>query len=223
MELLKIYKNLYNYFGPQGWWPLVAFRAEPSAPRGKPFFNCDHQFEICVGAILTQNTAWKNVEKAIANLVKANLLTPGALLRCGTKKLQTCLYPAGYFRQKTKKLKIFSKFLLENYNGDLRKFFNSQVSIVRCQLLELWGIGPETADSMILYAGGKPTFVIDAYTRQLCECFGLRFKTYDEYKKFFVHQLPRRAKLYNQYHALIIAWGKLYSKDKKAALKILLL
>lgn len=244
MDLFKIYKNLYVYFGPQYWWPrtkvrrtnnsistissrkrLAAQRAVNQRPtqdlvRGRPI-SFDYRFEICVGAILTQNTAWMNVEKAMTNLIMAGITSPQGILKCRISRLCKLIRSAGYFRQKCKKLKIFSKFLVENYNGDLNYLFSQKLIVSRQKLLSLWGIGPETADSIVLYAGGKPSFVIDTYTRRLCEYFGVHFKTYDEYKDFFERQLPRSAKLFNEYHALIVAWGKLYSKDKARALQIL--
>lgn len=219
MDLIEIYKSLYEYFGPQYWWPLV--RGKPRTKVQKIDKHYNYLFEICVGAILTQNTAWKNVERALCNLIEVNLLTPPAILKCPTVKLCKLIRPAGYFRQKCKKLKIFSKFLVENYNGDTCSLFGQKLIVNRQKLLSLWGIGPETADSIILYAGGQPSFVIDTYTRRLCECFGAHFKTYDEYKNFFENHLPRNTKLFNEYHALIVAWGKLYSKDKALALEII--
>lgn len=264
MDLTKIYKSLYKYFGPQGWWPVRQGRTtidnlQLTIDRNARPLDAE-KFEICVGAILTQNTTWKNTEKALTNLIIARVTTPQKILQCPSAKLCKLIRSAGYFRQKCKKLKIFSKFLVENYNGDLKKFFGGQLSnvkglprtkskistgtnykgsqrrhpqeyrvdnetvfrtSVRGQLLLLWGIGPETADSILLYAGGQPSFVIDSYTRRLCECFGAHFKTYYEYKNFFESQLPRNTKLFNEYHALIVAWGKLYSKNKALALQII--
>ena len=179
------------------------------------------RFEVCVGAILTQSTAWKNVEKAIKNLAELNLLTPEAILKCSKVKLEKCIKPAGYFRQKAKKLKIFSSFLVNQYHGDLNKMFICKLSVIRYELLSVWGIGPETADSILLYAGDKSSFVIDTYTKRLCALLKIQFKDYNKYKQFFENNLPHKPELFNEYHALIVAWGKLYNQNKEEAIKIL--
>lgn len=201
MNLLEIYKRLYEYFGPQHWWPVT----QELGIKNQEL----RRFEICVGAILTQNTAWKNVEKAIANLHTAKALGANIILKMPENKLAALIRPAGYYNQKAKKLKIFSKWFLKNKTAKREK------------LLSLWGIGPETADSILLYAFGKPNFVVDAYTKRLCSCLGINFQTYDEYQHFFESQLPRNKKLYNEFHALIVAWGKLCIKDKISARSVL--
>lgn len=207
MDLLKIYKRLYEHFGPQYWWPVQESRSKRQELR---------KFEVCLGAILTQNTAWKNVEKALANLCAAGVMNPEAILRIRKEKLASLIRPAGYFNQKAKKLKIFSKWFLTREKGKYK------LSELRKELLHIWGIGPETADSVALYAYNLPSFVIDAYTKRLGSVFGKNFANYDEGKKYFEENLPRSAKLYNEYHALIVAWGKLFSKDQISAKKILL-
>lgn len=176
----------------------------------------DSYFEIAVGAILTQNTAWKNVAIAIANLYKAKALTPRRLLKLSPSKLQKLIRPAGYFRQKTKKLRLFAEWLIKNYYGEINRLVRSPSSVVRSLLLERWGIGRETADSIILYALNKPIFVIDEYTRRLCRSYGVEFKDYDEYREFFEKAFSKRgyskkklAKIYQEYHGLIVRWGKL--------------
>lgn len=199
MNVIKIFHQLYKQYGPQHWWPVC---------------GSNTLFEICAGAILTQNTAWTNVEKAIKCLLDTNLMSPQAIATCPTRKLQKCVRSSGYYKQKTKKLKIFSQWLIKNYNGDLREFFKKPLALAREELLSLWGIGPETADSILLYAGQKPIFVIDAYTKRLCRAYGVELKTYDEYQKFFETHLRAgirgwtKVKLYNEYHALIVRWGK---------------
>ncbi|PIR66925.1 MAG: endonuclease [Parcubacteria group bacterium CG10_big_fil_rev_8_21_14_0_10_36_14] len=205
MNIKKVYKKLYGYFGSQGWWPIFDIKI------GECKYNCsenikqNNKFEICIGAILTQNTAWKNVEKALANLSPE--ISPEKILT--HKKLEKVIQPAGYYNQKAKKLRIFSKWWLQNKKA------------TREELLGLWGIGPETADSMLLYAFNQPIFVIDTYTKRLCKELGVEFKEYDEYRKFFESQLPPDPKLFNEYHALIVAWGKLYTKDKEKVVKII--
>lgn len=202
MDVVKVYYTLLKKYGRQGWWPV--------------FMNHDPYFEIAVGAILTQNTAWRNVAVAIQNLYDAKALTPERLLKLSTPRLQKLIRPAGYFRQKEKKLRIFAKWLIEKYDGDITKLKRYKVEAIRHKLLELWGIGNETADSILLYALNKPIFVIDEYTRRLCRQYGVEFKQYDEYRLFFESQLEKtfpssreRTKVYQEFHGLIVAWGKL--------------
>jgi endonuclease-3 related protein len=234
MEAMQIYQKLFAQFGPQGWWPFFDIDKKecvyhcPAAQKKK------RQFEICVGAILTQNTAWKNVEKAILNLSSGdNLITPETILSC--KNLEKLIRSAGYYNQKAKKLRLFAEWWLQIHprhplknegggrprqssfcKGGLRG-----ILVARQTLLSLWGIGPETADSILLYAFGKPVFVIDAYTKRLCKECGMEFETYEEYRSFFESQLPKSAKLFNEYHALIVAWGKLHGKNPSTARKII--
>lgn len=198
MNLMLLYRQLYREFGPQHWWPTLN--------ESRIMNNELRRFEICVGAILTQNTAWVNVEKAIRNLHKANLMSPEAIIGTPRAKLEATIRSSGYFAQKAKKLKLFSRFVVGH--GGLEKLFNKPLPELRSLLLNIWGIGPETADSMILYAAGKPIFVIDTYTKRLLNNFGIKFSTYDEYQSFFQNQLPRSAKVFNEFHALIVAWGK---------------
>ena len=195
LDVFKLYKKLYKLYGPQHWWPVSYNRH-------------DKEFEIAAGAVLTQSTSWKNVEKALRCLHENNLLSAKAVANCPVSKLQKCLRSSGYYKQKSKKLKILSQWLVENYRGSLRKFFSKPLKEGREELLSLWGVGPETADSILLYAGGKPVFVIDAYTKRLCAKFGIKFKTYDEYRGWFEKKLPVSAKLFNEFHALIVASGK---------------
>lgn len=196
MRVRKVYEHLLKTYGPQGWWPVLGSKSS------------DPRFEIAVGAILTQSAAWRNVEMAIKNLYKAKALTPKAIVKMPTARLRKLIKPAGYFNQKCKKLKIFAKWLMENCGGDIKKLGKWKIDKLRKELLTVWGIGKETADSIILYALGKPIFVVDAYTRRLCAKFGIKFKEYDEYRDFFEKALPKSAKLYNEYHALIVASGK---------------
>jgi endonuclease-3 related protein len=151
-HLRAYYHTLFAAFGPQHWWP--------SSKSGGPF-------EIIVGAILTQSTAWTNVEKAIANLRRARLLTPRAIERIPLPRLARLIRPSGYFRQKAKKLKAFVRFLRAEHGGSLARMFRTPTAVLRAQLLAVHGIGPETADSILLYAGAHPVFVVDAYTRRI--------------------------------------------------------
>jgi endonuclease III related protein len=189
--VIDMYVRLYDSFGPQGWWPG------------------DGAFETVCGAILTQNTAWTHVEKAIDALKSADLLEPKKMAGVDEEALASLIRPAGYFHQKAKRLKDFSIWLIESWDGDLAKMFESPVLTLRCQLLERPGIGPETADSMILYAGGRPVFVIDAYTKRIIKRVGLtKLEDYHELQKFFERNLPVDVELYKEYHALLVELGK---------------
>ena len=181
------------------------------------------KFEICLGAILTQNANWRNVEKAILNLYKAELLSPKKILDIRDQRLEISIKPSGYYRIKAKKLKAFSKMLIKDFDGDVDKLFKLPVKKAREKLLDTWGIGPETADSMLLYAGNKPIFVIDAYTVRLAKCLGLKSLDYDSLQKYFMQNLPKSAKLYNEFHALIVRLGKDYCRTKPLCEKCLLL
>ncbi|MFC1612471.1 endonuclease III domain-containing protein [Patescibacteria group bacterium] len=221
MEVQKVYKCLLAKFGPQGWWPIFDITTKKCKYRTIGFPKADsHKFEICVGAILTQNTAWKNVEKALTNLCNSPLckrgargdfqgLTPKLILN--SKNLEQLIQPAGYYNQKAKKLRIFSEWWQKSNPTKIKRPLNFCRIGLREELLSLWGIGPETADSMLLYAFNQPIFVIDTYTKRLCKELGIEFREYDEYREFFESQLPQDPKLFNEYHALIVAWGKAQS------------
>lgn len=214
MNIFGVYQKLFKVYGPQGWWPILVL--EQGIKYSIPYRSLskyrasfrDPYFEIAVGAILTQSTAWKNVAIAINNLYNAKVLTPNKISRIKTARLQTLIRPAGYYKQKAKKLKIFSDWLVKNYNGDITRLKRCKASEIREKLLTLWGIGPETADSIILYALNKPLFVIDEYTRRLCKKYSVEFKEYDGYREFFEKKLPKNNKIFQEYHALIVASGK---------------
>ena len=163
-QIVAYYSALYARWGPQNWWPA------------------DSRLEVIVGAYLTQNTNWSNVEKAIANLRRAGVLSVQGLRRISLRRLETLVRPSGYFRQKAKKLKTFVRFLGKHYSGSLDRMLAQPTSKLREELLALNGVGPETADSILLYAGNHPVFVVDAYTRRVLERHGLITKkaTYEE-------------------------------------------
>ena len=186
---LKIYDSLLKHFGKQYWWPTLS--------RNK-------KLEICVGAILTQNTAWKNVEKALRNLINENLLNLEALNKINQKKLESLIKSAGYYRQKAKKIKALIKFLITKKKPS------------RKNLLAIYGVGKETADSILLYAFNKPIFVVDAYTRRIFSRLGMLNEnlSYDEIQEIFEANLPRDTELFKEYHALIVELGKNYCKKK---------
>ena len=197
-QLTKIYQLLLDRFGPQHWWPG------------------ETQFEIITGAILTQNTAWPNVEKAIGNLKAANLLTPEKLHNIQTQKLAKLIKSAGYFNIKAKRLKNFLSWLFENYNGQLTSLQSVNTSRLRAELLAIKGIGPETADSILLYAFNRETFVVDAYTARVAVRHGLVEPpvNYDELQQLFQANLPADARLFNEFHALLVKVGKEFCRPK---------
>ena len=211
-QIKKIYDILLKKFGKQGWWPL-SVNGVP-VHKGKSSISEKDKFEICVGAILTQNTNWKNVEKAIINLNKENLLDIRKINKVNQKRLVSLIKPSGYYNQKAKNLKIFSRFILDNYDGKLNLFFKSKN--LRKELLSIKGIGPETADSIILYAAEKPVFVIDAYTRRIFSRMGVCSKdiSYDSLQSLFHKSLHKNVKLFKEYHALIVEFGKTLCKSK---------
>jgi endonuclease-3 related protein len=190
--LTDIYRRLLDGFGRQHWWPA------------------EEPFEVIVGAILTQSAAWGNVEKAIANLKAAEALSPAKLRRLQLPRLARLVRPCGYYNAKALKLKSFAFWLGNHYNDDLNKLFATSTEELRQQLLSVHGIGRETADSILLYAAGKPIFVIDAYTRRILSRIGLvpEKVSYAGYQAFFMEHLSPDAQMFNEYHALLVHLGK---------------
>lgn len=197
-SILKIYHRLLSYFGPQNWWPG------------------ETEFEIMVGAILTQNTSWRNVEKAISILKENSLLNPKALSHISIKRLSTLIRSSGFFRIKAERLSHFVRYLMRRYKGDIGKMGKADTDTLREELLEIKGIGPETADSILLYALNRPLFVIDSYTRRVFSrhnYFNER-ERYEKIQKFFMKNLPKDPKIYNEYHALIVRLAKTYCRKR---------
>ena len=196
--LFEIYKMLYDAFGPQHWWPG------------------DTPFEIIAGAILTQNTNWANVEKAIKNLKSAGYLTPEALFRIDISQLAELIRPAGYYNIKAKRLKSFINWLYDNYDGEMSNLELVDTAQLRAELLAIKGIGRETADSILLYALGRPVFVIDAYTARIT----MRHKLvdpgadYEQLRELFESNLTEDVQLFNEYHALLVRAGKEFCRPK---------
>ena len=190
-KLMRVYRDLARHFGPQHWWPART------------------PFEVMVGAILTQNTAWSNVEKAIANLRAARALTPKAIARMRLARLARLIRPSGYYNQKAKRLRAFVRWMLERY-GSVAAMRRARAGALRAELISRNGIGPETADSILLYVLDKRSFVIDAYTRRVLARLGLArgSEPYDELRELFERNLPCSKELYNEYHALFVALGK---------------
>lgn len=210
-----IYDKLYNAFGPQGWWPLTISGHKTRHHSGEPK-NDRHMLEIIIGAILTQNTSWKNVEKALYNLSKNNLIGLEKLKKIKKDKLAELIRPSGYYNQKAERLKIMADFLLKNPMEKLKKLPTEEL---RKKLLDVKGIGPETADSIILYAFQKPAFVIDAYTKRIFERLGFKEKTYEQLQKLFTDSLEKDHKVFNEYHALLVELGKNYCRKTPACIE----
>jgi endonuclease-3 related protein len=191
-QLTEIYQLLFDRFGPQNWWPG------------------ETAFEIITGAILAQNTNWANVEKAIANLNSAHLLTPEKLYHLDTSRLAELIRPAGYYNIKAKRLKSFLNWLFRNYDGRLANLENLDTDRLRAELLAVKGIGPETADSILLYAFDRPIFVVDAYTARVAVRHGLISPDadYEQLRDLFQSNLPQDSQLFNEYHALLVRLGK---------------
>ncbi|MDH5525791.1 MAG: endonuclease III domain-containing protein [Nitrospirota bacterium] len=198
-ELRSIYRRLLTRFGPQHWWPG------------------DTPLEICVGAILTQNTAWTNVEKAIANLRRADLLDIQRLAATPDAELAEHIRPSGYFNLKARRLKGLVGFLLNHSGGDLPALFAEPLATLRPRLLQVYGVGPETADSILLYAGGKATFVVDAYTIRIFTRLGMAPEgvAYHAMQAIFMSRMPPDVKLFNEYHALLVALGKDFCRPRR--------
>lgn len=192
------YVKLYRHFGPQHWWPAQT------------------PFEVIVGAILTQNTNWSNVEKALVNLRKKKVLSAKVLYRLSHKNLSDLIRPAGYFNVKATRIKNFLDYFFKVYNGQIALMKKKGISVLRNELLSVNGIGPETADSILLYALKKKTFVSDAYTKRFLSRHNVVDINgdYHTIKALFENSLPKKALLYNEYHALIVRLGKVYCKTK---------
>jgi endonuclease-3 related protein len=190
--LTEIYQRLFARYGPQHWWPG------------------DSPFEIMVGAILTQSASWQNVEKAISNLKNAGMMSPVALRYIPTDELAQLIHPSGYYNTKALKLKALVNWLGAACGDDLDLLFATDTDTLRLHLLAIHGIGPETADSILLYAGNKPVFVIDAYSRRIFSRLGLTLEkySYPDYQALFMKNLPENTRLFNEYHALLVQLGK---------------
>jgi endonuclease III related protein len=196
----EYFNSLFTALGPQHWWP------------GKT------QFEVIVGAILTQNTSWKNAELALANLRAAGVFTPTAVAKVHIRTLLALIRPSGYFRQKTRALKAFVQFLRAQYRGSLKRMFATPTIELREKLLRVWGIGPETADAILLYAGQHPVFVVDAYTKRIMARHGwIADKAkYETVRWMFERQFPGDVERFKEFHGLIVAVGKNWCRKQAA-------
>jgi len=197
-RLLFLYRRLFERYGRQHWWPA------------------ESPFEVMVGAVLTQSTSWRNVEKAIANLKSAGALSPEAMRRLPLAGLGGLIRSSGYHNAKAKKLKALVEFLKTGCDDDLGRLFLEDTGNLRERLLGIHGVGPETADSILLYAGGKPAFVVDAYTRRILGRLGLApdSENYEAYRRLFMSNLPADARMFNEFHALLVRHGKEFCRKR---------
>jgi endonuclease III related protein len=212
-DTLDIYNTLSEKYKDLNWWPVDKRYHEKN--------KTDPRFEIITGAILTQNTAWSNVEKALNNLKEKNQLDIKSIKKLDIIELREMIRPSGFFKQKATRLKTTSIYLAEKYNSDLDNFFKKDLKNLRAELLSLNGIGPETADSILLYAGSKPVFVVDAYTKRLCERLPIDTDLdYDSIQKYFQETLSKKytglklVQVYNQFHAYIVILAKDFCRKK---------
>jgi endonuclease III related protein len=194
--LMKIYRTLYQAYGPRHWWPG------------------ETPFEVMVGAILTQNTSWRNVEKAIQHLKGKGVLNIEGIHQLKKSDLASLIKSSGYYRIKADRLKAFVNYLFEDYSGNIKRMRKEELETLRQKLLRVKGIGPETADSILLYGLGKPIFVVDAYTKRVLLRHGMISEkaSYGEIQRLFMDHLPHDEKLFNEYHALFVHLGKTVCK-----------
>jgi endonuclease-3 related protein len=196
LDLMDVYNRLYSQYGEFVWWPA------------------DSPFEVMVGAILIQQTNWKNVEISIKNLKDKGLLEIDAMVKASYSDIENCTRSSGFFRQKSKRLKNMANHLLKGYSGDLDKFFERDAHVIRNELLSLDGIGPETADSILLFAGAKPKFVVDAYALRIFNRLGLELDgDYENAQRIFENELPKDVGLLKNYHAYLVELGKDHCKN----------
>lgn len=198
-QLKMIFESMLKHFGPRNWWPA------------------DTSFEVIVGAILTQSVAWRNVSKAIDNLKSAGLMHIEAMYFANIEDIEKHIIPTLYWRMKARKLKAFVNHIMDNYHGDLQGFLTKDQQELREELLGLYGIGPETADSILLYAANKPIFVVDAYTKRIFSRLGF-FEadiSYADMQKFFMQNLDAEVPLFNEFHALIVGVGNNFCSNKR--------
>lgn len=197
-RIKDFYNALYTRYGPQDWWPA------------------ESELECILGTILTQNTSWKNVEKAFENLKSRGLISVDELDSISTEKLARLIRPSGYFNQKAIKIKTFISYIKKAYNGDLGKLLDEDTHRLREKLLSIKGIGPETADSILLYALKKPVFVIDTYTYRVLSrhCMVPMETSYQEMQELLMNSVPNDVQVFNEYHALFVKVGKEHCKRK---------
>ena len=198
LELRAVYDSLFEAYGPQEWWPAAAVDGPA------------RRLEICLGAILVQNTWWDGAEEAVANLRAVGVMDCAALLALPEHTLGDLLRPAGYFRGKARRLRTFCDVVMDEHGGDIDRLLTGTMEEVRGRLLAIWGVGPETADAMTLYAARLPTFVVDAYAYRLFERLGRAPgpRNYDVYRDYFLRAIGEDEPVLNEWHALIVRHGQ---------------
>ncbi|MCG3203635.1 MAG: Endonuclease III [Elusimicrobia bacterium] len=211
--ILTAYHRLYSSYGAQGWWPITpALEIAPVYQPGKSLRNLSEQdrFEICLGALLTQNTQWSNVVKVLRGLKERDLLNHRKLLTLPKPQMERLFRSSGYFRQKTIRVKTFLTVIQKEAQGKFSVYFQGSLAEVRKKLLALHGVGPETADSMLLYSAGKTVFVVDSYTKRVAQRWGVLKgqETYNEIQQLFQNEIPSSLRLYAEYHALLVRLAK---------------
>lgn len=202
-QLMGLYERLFKKYGPRNWWP-----AEDGG-----------KFEIICGAILTQNTSWQNVEKALANMREEEIWSFTALHNAESPRVAEAIRPSGYYNMKARKLKTFAGVVEDDFAGDLDSMFDRKTADLRELLLGIWGIGEETADDIIVYAAEQPSFVIDKYTMRIVDRIGWQVHgkgEYGDYQRFFQDRLPEDVELYNEFHALLDHHGALTCRKNPA-------
>lgn len=202
-KVRQLYQELLKKYGKQGWWPVIKGCKSFYHPGNYSTPNKEEErFQIAIGAILAQNTTWKNAETALLNLYKAGMLSREKLAEATDFEIANLIRPSGYYNQKTRKIKEFVKHCPSMNNG-------KSVEELRSHLLSIRGLGPETADSIILYAYKKPIFVVDAYTKRFCSAHDLPVSgDYDDYREYFENNLRNDHRIFNEFHALIVKWGQ---------------
>jgi len=217
MRPAELYRAMLSHFGEQHWWPVTDEGEHAPSYRPRKALSEKQMLEICAGAILAQNTDWKNAMKALEALNRAKMLDCEKLGAAPKRKIALLVRSSGYYNQKAERLKKFCKYLEKNYSGDLRKFLSKPLQELRPELLSLHGVGNETADDIALYAAGLPSFVVDAYTlRFVGRFFGKKGVGYVEAKAFFESRLPADAAMFGEFHALLVGHGKRYCKKQPA-------
>jgi endonuclease-3 related protein len=218
-EPRRLYQQLYRRFGPQGWWPTTPpGQTRPQyhpGPAGRRLHESE-RWEIAAGALLTQNTAWRNVELALEALHRRGALALPALLALEEGELAALIRPSGYYNQKARRLRQLAEYLVARHRGELGQLLAGSTQAVRQELLALPGIGPETADSILLYAGGHPVFVVDAYTRRICSRLGWVEEGigYGALQARFMENLPASSEMFGEYHALLVKQAVTYCRAR---------
>ncbi len=218
--MIELYRRLLRHYGPQGWWPVARRPGEaavydPRWTRGP--LTPAQQWEVSLGAVLAQNTAWRNVERAFANLIAERLWSAEKIAAAPRITMERLLRPSGCFRQKAERVRGLARHVVKRWGGRMGRLLAQGTAAARAELLSLFGVGPETADSILCYAGDHPVFVVDAYTKRLAH--RLRVFRYNDtamLQTFFHHRLPARAALYREFHALIVAHAKAHCRARPA-------